>query len=233
MRRFQRAAKSCTDETATRSSPALANVLQRVDRATSTTYHGVSRKVGVKSPAMPPSSQPAKSAKQFLISKVLRQAVSDGVMLSDLEERMLNFSEGAASAADIEAVANFDSEYDSDAYEAKIAWLLRRAYQHDAKLGQTHQWQDALSALRSEDWYILVMLQQAGIKRGVGWDITVLCICAGIETLIGLSYARGVIGLRWALIGLAVFGFGIVRQIVRIKASRHSWSRGLSSPLGE
>ncbi len=166
---------------------------------------------------MPPLAQPAESAKQFLISKVLRQAVSDGVMLSDFEKRMLDFSEGAASAADIGAVANFDSEYDSDAYEAKIARLLRRAYQHDAKLGQTHQWQDALNALGSEDWYILVMLQQAGIKGAVGWNIAVLCICAGIETFIGLSYARGVIGLRWALIGLAVFGFGIVRQIMMIK----------------
>jgi hypothetical protein len=177
----------------------------------------MSRKVGVKSAAVPPLSHPAESAKQFLISKVLRQAVSEGVMLSDIEKQMLDFSEGAASAAGIEAVANFDSEYDSDAYEAKIARLLRRAYQHDAKLGQTHQWQDALNALRSEDWYILVMLQQAGIKGNLGWDITVLCICAGIETLIGLSYACGVIGLRWALIGLAVFGFGIVRQIVMIK----------------
>jgi hypothetical protein len=177
----------------------------------------MSRKVGVKSAAMPPLSQPVESAKQFLISKVLRQADSDGVMLTDFEKQMLNFSEGAASAADVEAVANFDSEYDSDAYEAKIARLLRRAYQHDAKLGQTHQWQDALNALRSEDWYILVMLQQAGIKGAVGWDITVLCICAGIVTLVGLSYARGVIGLGWALIGLVVFGFGIVRQIVMIK----------------
>jgi len=166
---------------------------------------------------MPPLSQRAESAKQFLISKVLRQADSDGVMLSDFEKQMLDFSEGAASAADIEAVANFDSEYNSDTYEARIARLLRRAYQHDAKLGQTHQWQDALNALQSEDWYILVMLQQAGIKGAVGWNITVLCICAGIETLIGLSYARGVIGLRWALIGLAVFGFCIVRQIVSIK----------------
>jgi hypothetical protein len=166
---------------------------------------------------MPPLSQPAESAKQFLISKVLRQAVNDGVVLSDFEERMLSFSEGAASAADIETVANFASEYDSDAYEAKIARLLHRAYQHDAKLGQTHQWQDALNALRSEDWYILVMLQQAGIKGAVGWNITVLCICAGIETFIGLSYARGVIGLRWTLIGLAVFGVGVVRQIVMIK----------------
>jgi len=179
--------------------------------------HAMSRKVGVKSAAVPPSSQPAESAKQFLISKVLRQAVSDGVMLSDFEKQMLDFSEGAASAADIEAGPNFDSDYDSDTYEAKIARLLRKAYQHDAKLGRTHQWQDALNALGSEDWYILVMLQQAGIKGAVGWDIAVLCICAGIETLIGLSYARGVIGLRWALIGLAAFGLGIVRQIVMIK----------------
>ena len=173
----------------------------------------MSRKVGVKSAAMPPLSQPAESAKQFLISKVLSEAVSDGVMLSDFEKQMLDFLEGAASTADIEA----DSEYDSDAYEAKIARLLRRAYQQDAKLGQTHQWQEALNALGSEDWYILVMLQQAGIKGAVGWNIAVLCICAGVETFIGLFYARGVIGLRWALIGLAVFGFGIVRQIVMIK----------------
>jgi len=166
---------------------------------------------------MPSPSQSAESAKQFLISKVQKQAASEGVMLSDFEQRMLSFSEGSASATDIEAVANFDSEQDSGAYEARIARLLRRAYQHDAKLGRTHQWQDALNALRSEDWYILVMLQQAGIKGAVGWNITVLCICAGIETFIGLSYARGVIGLRWALIGLAVFGFGIVRQIAVIK----------------
>jgi hypothetical protein len=122
----------------------MTNVLRRVNRETSTTGRGVSGKVGVKSAAMQPLSQPAESAKQFLISKVVRQADSEGVLLSDLEKRMLNFSEGAVSAADIEAVANFDSEYDSDAYEAKIARLLRRAYQHDAKLGQTHQWQDAL-----------------------------------------------------------------------------------------
>ena len=166
---------------------------------------------------MPPLSEPAEPARQSLISKVLRQADSDGVLLSDLEKRMLNFSEGSASAADIEAAENFDSEYDSDAYEAKIARLLRRAYQHDAKLGQEDEWQDVLRALRSEDWYILVMLQQAGIKAAIGWHVTILCICAGIETLIGLSYARGVIGLRWAVIGLVVFGFGIVRQVTMIK----------------
>jgi hypothetical protein len=175
------------------------------------------QRVRIKSAAVPSASQPAQPAKLFLISKVLRQADSDGVLLSDLEKRMLNFSEGSASAADIEAAENFDSEYDSDVYEAKIARLLRRAYRHDAKLGQKRQWHDALNALRNEDWYILVMLQQAGIRAGLGWHIILLCICIGVEILIGLSYARGVIGLKWAVIGLAVFGFGIVRQVATIK----------------
>jgi hypothetical protein len=137
---------------------------------------------------VPSACQPAESAKQFLISKVLRQADSDGVLLSDLEKRM-----------------------------GKIARLLLRAYQQDSKLGQKRRWEDAVRALRSEDWYILVMLQQAGIKPAVGWHITMLCLCAGVETLVALSYARGIIDFRWAVIGLAVFGFGIVRQVTMIK----------------
>jgi len=116
---------------------------------------------------MPSSSLYSESAKEFLISKLLRQAGEDGVLLSDLEKRMLSFSEGTASADDIEAAGQFDNEYDSNAYEAKIARLLHRAYEHDAKLGQKHQWEDAMRALRTGDWYIIVMLQQAGINTGV------------------------------------------------------------------
>ena len=163
------------------------------------------------------AAQPAESAKHFLISKVLSQAEKDGIRLSDLEKRMLNFSEGSASADDIEAAENFDSGYDSDAYEAKIARLLRSAYLYDAKRGRRHQWQAALDALRNEDWYILVMLQQAGIKTGIGWQVSILFICVGLELLIGLSYARGTVSLEWAVIGLAAFGFGIMRQVVTIK----------------
>jgi hypothetical protein len=166
---------------------------------------------------MPSPALPAESAREFLILKVLRQADEDGILLSELERRMLGFSEGTASADDIEAAQQFENEYDSDAYEAKIARLLRRAYERDAKLGQKHLWHAAVRALRSEDWYIVVMLQQAGIKGAAGWHAVVLCICAGLEMLIGLSYARGVIGLGWAVIGLAVFGFGIVRQLMLIK----------------
>jgi hypothetical protein len=177
------------------------------------------RVVAAKIAAMPLSSLPAESSKEFLISKVLRQAGEDGILLSELERRMLSFSEGTASADDIEAAEQFENEYDSDAYEARIARLLRKAYQRDAKLGQRHRWDDAARALRSEDWYILVMLQQAGIKGATGWLVVMLCICAGLEMLIGLSYARGVIGLGWAVIGLVVFGLGIVRQLMLIKGN--------------
>jgi hypothetical protein len=166
---------------------------------------------------MPSSPPSAESAKEFLISNLLRQADEDGILLSELERRMLSFSEGTASADDIEAAEQFENEYDSDAYEAKIARLLRKAYKRDAKLGQKHRWDDAVRALRTEDWYIVVMLQQAGIKGAAGWHVAMLCICATIEMLIGLSYARGVIGLGGAVVGLAVFGFGIVRQLMLIK----------------
>ncbi len=164
-----------------------------------------------------PSPVGAEYAKEFLISKVLRQADEDGVLLSDLERRMLNFCEGSASTEDIEAAEKFGSEYDNDIYEAKIAQLLRKAYQRDAKLGQQNQWQHAIKALRNEDWYIVVMLQQSGIRPSLGWHIAILCVCAGIETLWGLSYARGAIGLKWAVIGLIAFGFCIVRQVAVIK----------------
>ncbi len=166
---------------------------------------------------MPSPSLRAESAKEFLISKVLRQAGDDGVLLSDLERRMLSFSEGTASADEIEAAEQFENEYDSDAYEGKIAKLLRSAYDRDAKLGKKHQWHDAVRALRREDWYILAMLQQAGIKGATGWHIAMFCICIVVEMLIGLSYARGVIALGWAVVGLAIFGFGMVRQLVLIK----------------
>ncbi len=166
---------------------------------------------------MPSPSLQAESAKEFLISKVLRQADEDGIPLSNLEKRMLSFCEGTASAGDMEVAELFENEYDSDAYEARIARLLRRAYQRDAKLGHKHQWHDAVRALRSEDWYILVMLQQAGIKGAAGWHVVMLCICIVVELLIGLSYARGVVGLGWTVVGLAVFGLGIVREMVLIK----------------
>jgi hypothetical protein len=105
------------------------------------------------------------SAKQFLLSKLSEQAGRDGVSLDEIEKRMFLFSEASASP-DFEANEIFDEKYDGKAYESKITKLLRKAYAHDRRTDEGKQeWEDALAALRKEDFYGLVMVDQAGIPR--------------------------------------------------------------------
>jgi hypothetical protein len=94
------------------------------------------------------------AAKQFLISRVIEEAKLEQVGLSEVERKMLYFTEVHPSLPDIyEVNAEFERDYDSDMYEAKIASLLRNA--------REPEWTDALEALKKEDHYILVMVGQA------------------------------------------------------------------------
>ena len=105
------------------------------------------------------------SAKQFLPSKVKDQASRDGVPLADMELRMFLFSETSGSF-DMGAQEEFDRTYDSGACEAKLAKLLRKAHARDKRnTDRRKQWQQALKALRGEDFDGLVMVDQAGIPR--------------------------------------------------------------------
>jgi hypothetical protein len=104
------------------------------------------------------------AAKQFLISKVVEEAVFEHVLLSDVERKMLYFTEVHASLPDIyEVNAEFERSYNQDEYESKVAALLRNARDRDRKEspGQDQSWKDALAALRKEDHYILVMVGRA------------------------------------------------------------------------
>jgi hypothetical protein len=105
----------------------------------------------------------AGAAKQFLISKVVEQAESDHVQLSEVEKKMLHFTEVHPTLPGIyEVNAEFDRDYNSNEYEAKIAKLLKRAHDHDAQSpDREEQWKDALDARKKEDHYILVMVSQA------------------------------------------------------------------------
>ena len=105
------------------------------------------------------------SAKQFLLSKLTEQAVHDGAVLDETEKRMFLFSE-SSGGTDLEAQQKFDADYDSKTYEAKITKLLRRSYARDKKTGDDKgYWTPALKALAKEDFYGLVMVDQAGISR--------------------------------------------------------------------
>ena len=107
--------------------------------------------------------QTVDSAKQFLLDRINEQASKDGVTLSEVEKRMFLFSE-LSSAPDWEANEKFEAELDDAEYERKIAKLLRRAYAHDRKTSES-TWREAMGALKREDFYGLVMVDQAKIPR--------------------------------------------------------------------
>jgi len=104
------------------------------------------------------------AAKQFLISRVIEEAGVEQVSLSEVEKKMLYFTEVHPSLPDIyEVNAGFERDYDSDEYEAKIVGLLKNARDRDRQSSASREqdWKDALDALKHEDHYILVMVSQA------------------------------------------------------------------------
>ena len=103
-------------------------------------------------------------AKQFLISKVVEEAEVEHVSLSEVEKKMLHFTEVHPSLPDIYAVnEEFEQNYDATEYEEKVSSLLKNARDRDREKssGGEQQWKEALDALKSEDHYILVMVNQA------------------------------------------------------------------------
>jgi hypothetical protein len=105
------------------------------------------------------------SAKQFLLSKLTEQAMHDGVVLDEIEKRMFLFSE-SSGIPDFDAQERFDKDYDSKTYESKVTKLVRRSYARDKRTADGRlSWKAALKALSREDFYGLVMVDQAGIPR--------------------------------------------------------------------
>ena len=101
------------------------------------------------------------AAKQFLISRVIDEAEVEQVNLSEVEKKMLYFTEVSPSLPDIyEVNAEFERNYNSDEYEAKVVSLLKKALDRDRheSSSQEQTWKDALDALRKQDHYILVMV---------------------------------------------------------------------------
>lgn len=102
------------------------------------------------------------AAKQFLIARVLEEAEFERVSLSEVEKKMLHFTEVHPSLPDIyEVNEEFERTCDADEYEDKIAGLLKHARDRDQSGGLEQQWKEALNALKKEDHYILVMVSQA------------------------------------------------------------------------
>jgi len=105
-----------------------------------------------------------RDAKEFLVRRIGTEADRRGIALSEIEKKMLYFSETGWTLPDMADVnASFDRDCNQGRYEAKIARLIRHIRASDKKGHEPglHIWDDAVRKLRDEDHYLLVMIDQA------------------------------------------------------------------------
>lgn len=128
----------------------------------------------------------AREAEEFLISRIVAEAQRENVPLSEIERKMLYFSETAWTLPDImEVNAEFDRQYDQTKYEKKIAHLIGNETKRLRKENPEDfaSWISAARKLKKEDHYMSVMIDDAGLPTGSisdkwkGAILVVMAVC--------------------------------------------------------
>jgi hypothetical protein len=168
-----------------------------------------------------------REAKEFLISKIVEEAQQKNVPLSEVERKMLYFTESGWTLPDIMRVSeDFDSEYDQAKYEQKIAKLVRKADKHIRKGTREDydRWWAAIRFLQREDHYISVMVRLAGL-RPRGDQLRLFATALGIVTVfliwifVAIKYnipmpSRGQIGIFvWAVFACLFVAYVLLRFV--------------------
>src|ERR1700730_5260059 len=168
----------------------------------------------------------SRDAKEFLIARIVREAQIEGVPLSEVERKMLYFSETHWTLPDIWDVNDaFGREYNSDEYESKIARLIQNARARSRKEDQAdlQAWSDAILMLSTEDHYLLVMIDQAGASARPRGDLlrlwatglAAVCIFVCIGLIIPPSVSRESLGFfTWAAITCAAGMYSLLRLLL-------------------
>jgi hypothetical protein len=107
-----------------------------------------------------------REALDFVVSRIADEAQRDGAPLSEIERKMLYFSETAWTLPDIMDVSDeFDKKYNQDDYEKKISLLIRKAVKRarEQQPEEFQAWIQAVRRLRKDDRYLLVMVDQAKV----------------------------------------------------------------------
>lgn len=166
----------------------------------------------------------AQEAKEYLIAQIVEEAQRENVELSEIERKMLYFTESEETLPDIYAVNDqFEQEYDDVEYEAKISSLLRNARKRvrkEAPDGEQRWWW-AERDLRKEDHYLGVLIGQSHESPQSKSDFWAVMRWAGI-TMVLMSVGLYVDSKGWMpkwienlppwgwVLGVAVFIFIVV-----------------------
>ena len=169
-----------------------------------------------------------REAKEFLISQIVTEAQRENIPLSEVERKMLYFTESGWTLPDIMKVSeDFDREYDQDDYEQKIARLVAKTDKNvrEGQRDDYERWWAAIRFLEREDHYITVMIRLARLRpRGDQLRLfaTGLGIVAVILTSIFLSIKYNIhIPIRvdfgnfvWASLACLAVAYTLVRFIL-------------------
>lgn len=103
-----------------------------------------------------------RAAKEYLVEQIVAEAVRQGMALTDVERKMLYFSESGWTLPGIMQVnEEFERDYDEAAYEQKIAGLVNALESRNAAGNPQAQadWDSAIVKLAEGDHYLLVLIQ--------------------------------------------------------------------------
>jgi len=112
-------------------------------------------------PSTTASFQTERQAKEYLVDRIVAEAHREQVPLSEVERKMLYFTETGWTLPNIlEVNAEFERDYDNDEYEGKIAGLVRQIDMRNEISGGDDQakWDDAIVKLAEGDHYLLVLV---------------------------------------------------------------------------
>jgi hypothetical protein len=108
-----------------------------------------------------------REAKEYLTGRIVDEAKRESTPLTEIERKMLYFTETGWTLPDMMAVsAEFDREYDQDEYEQKIGGLVQRLLARDEAQTDRQAWDDAVVKLADEDHYLLVLINATPVSDG-------------------------------------------------------------------
>jgi hypothetical protein len=182
-----------------------------------------------------------REAKDFLISKIVAEAQCENIPLSEVERKMLYFTESGWTLPDIMKVnEDFDREYDQDDYEHKIAKLVAKADKRIRKGSREDygKWWAAIRFLQQEDHYILVMIRLAGLRpRGDQLRLFAtalgIVVCILVWVFVSVKYnipmpSRGSLGVFvWAVVASLFIAYVLLRFILGRKRADDLTSKAL------
>lgn len=135
-----------------------------------------------------------RKALDYLSRRIAAEAEREGAPLTEVERKMLYFSETDWTLPDMKEVsAEFDLVCDQDEYEQKINGLIQKITSRDR--AQDHEaqalWDEAIEKLTEGDYYLLVLANSSLSARPAirpSYDILKLWVTAAGAVFVGAAW---------------------------------------------